>query len=183
MDGEVTHIDLRALDLAPGAAERRHLRVPPVTLRLGGEDYVTEPASPEVDLEVSRSLSGLHMRLRTSVVLEGPCFRCLAPSRVPITVDATEFEAEGRDGEDFDDDFDSVYVEDRVLDVALWARDSIAEAVPATILHAEGCAGLCPICGADRNEVACDCAEDTTDPRWDALRAVAERLEKDPGQG
>lgn len=181
MAGEVTTLDLRALDLAPGAVERRRVRVPPTVLRLGGQDYVTAPAAPEVDLELSRSLSGLHLRLQAAVELSGPCWRCLSPAGVSLEVDAREFAADGRDGEDFDEDLDSAYVEGDVLDVALWTRDSIAEAVPATILCREDCAGLCPVCGGDRNAVACDCVEVSTDPRWDALKAVAERLTEDPG--
>jgi hypothetical protein len=51
MAEEVTTLDLRALDLAPGAVERRRVRVSPVALRLGGQDYVTVPAAPEVDVE------------------------------------------------------------------------------------------------------------------------------------
>lgn len=178
MEREVTTLDLRALGLAPGAAARRRLRVPAVELRSGGSDYVTDPASPEVDLEVSRSLSGLHLRLRTDVVLSGPCWRCLTVARVPLGIDVTEFQAEGREGEDFDEDLDSAYVTPGRLDLGTWARDAIAEALPATILCRDDCAGLCPICGGDRNLVACDCAVASSDPRWDALREIAERLER-----
>ena len=69
---EVAIVDLRALDLAPGAAARLRLTVPPVELRLGGQDYRTDPASPEVELEVTRALTGLALRLRTTVELVGP---------------------------------------------------------------------------------------------------------------
>lgn len=178
MPGEVARLDLRTLDVAPGAAERRTVRVPAVELRLGGEDYTTTPASPEVDLEVSRSLSGLHMRLRTQVVLEGPCWRCVEPARVRLAIDTTEFAAEGRDDDaPFDEDLDSAYLEGTILDVETWARDSIAEAVPATIVCREDCAGLCPTCGVNRNTTSCDCVVDTTDPRWDALRDLSRRLQ------
>lgn len=176
MGEEVATLDLRALDLAPGAAERLRLRVPPVALRSGGSDYVTEPASPEVDVELARSLSGLHLRLRAAVELRGPCWRCLGDARVPLPIDAAEFQAEGREGAEFDEDLDSAYVEGDRVDVALWVRDSIAEAVPATILCRDDCAGLCPLCGGDRNVAHCDCAVVETDPRWDALREIAERL-------
>ena len=177
MSEEVARLDLRARDVAPGAAERIRLRVPAVELRLGGEDYTTDPASPEVDVEVSRSLSGLHLRLRVDVALQGPCWCCTEPARIPLAIDVSEFAADGRpDDAPFDEDFDSVYLEDGVLDLGLWVRDSIAEAVPPLILCREDCAGLCPICGVDRNTTACDCAVDTTDPRWDALRALSERL-------
>ena len=178
MAGEVSILDLRGLDLAPGAVERRRLRVPPVELRLGGQDYVTEPAAPEVDLEVGRSLSGLHLRLQTAVDRTGPCVRCLSPARVPIVVDAREFAAEGREGDEFDEDLDSAYVADARLDVALWARDSIAEAVPATILCREDCAGLCPTCGTPRAD-GCDCRAEATDPRWSGLQEIAERLRRE----
>ena len=154
----VATVDLRALDLAAGAEARRRLRVPPVELRLGGQDYRTEPESPEVELV-------------------GPCFRCLEEARVRLAVESEEFAAEGRPaGAPFDEDLDSAYVEDLRLDVAGWARDAIAEAVPATVLCREDCAGLCPTCGANRNDVDCGCVVVETDPRWDALREISERL-------
>jgi uncharacterized protein len=173
---EVATLDLRALDLAPGAAGRLRLRVPPVELRSGGSDYVTEPAAPEVDVEAVRSLSGLHLRLRAAIELRGPCWRCLGDARVSLPIDVSEFQAEGREGADFDEDLDSAYVDGDRVDLALWVRDSIAEALPPTILCRDDCAGLCPICGGDRNAAPCDCAVEETDPRWDALREIAERL-------
>ena len=63
--------------------------------------------------------------------------------------------------------------------MATWARDAVAEAVPATLLCRADCAGLCPHCGTNLNEGSCDCEEDTSDPRWDALREVAERLRRE----
>lgn len=176
--GEVaTTLDLRSLDLAPGAATRRRLRVAPVDLRLGGQDYAVEPRDLEVDLSVTRSLSGLHLDLRADVVLTGPCWRCMEDARVPLRVESSEFQADGRDPDaPFDEDLDSAYVDGDVLDLGLWVRDAVAEAVPPTVLCREDCAGLCPHCGANRNEVDCGCAPEDGDPRWDALRAVAERL-------
>ncbi|HEX2503446.1 MAG TPA: DUF177 domain-containing protein [Miltoncostaeaceae bacterium] len=177
MAGAEGTLDLRALDLAPGSEARLAVRVPQVGLRLGGEEYRVEPAEPEVELRVSRSLSGVHLRLRTGVDLVGPCWRCLEEARVHLEVESDEFAAEGRPADaPFDEDLDSAYVEGPRLDVAGWARDAIAEAVPATILCREGCAGLCPTCGADRNRVHCGCVVVESDPRWDALRELSERL-------
>jgi uncharacterized protein len=184
MTEEVSSLDLRALDLAPGASARLGVRPPAVDLVIGGQDFATEPARPELDLEVSRSLSGLHLRLRGELALAGPCFRCLEPARVGIRVDTSEFVAEGRpDDAPFDEDLDSTYVENQVLDLGAWTRDAVAEAMPATVLCREDCAGLCPVCGADRNVVSCDCAVEVIDSRWDALRALAERLGNEPGSG
>lgn len=173
----VTTLDLRSLDLSSGAGTRLHMRVPQVALRLGGQDYVSEAAEPEVEVSVSRSLSGLHFRLRTDVALVGPCWRCVGPARIAVSVDSSEFAADGRTADDpFDEDFDSAYVSGTTLDVGLWVRDAVAEALPAVILCRDDCAGLCPTCGADRNHEACDCAQEATDSRWDALRELSERL-------
>jgi DUF177 domain-containing protein len=175
----VETIDLRALDLAPGSETRLRVRVPAVQLRLGGQDYRVEPPEPEVELRISRSLSGVHLSLRTEVELVGPCWRCLEEARVRLAVESEEFAAEGRPADaPFDEDLDSAYVEDLQLDAAGWARDAIAEAVPATILCREDCAGLCPTCGANRNVVDCGCVAVETDPRWEALREISERLSR-----
>lgn len=177
MDERVATVDLRSLDLSSGAAIRLRLRVPPVALRLGGQDYVTDPPGPEVDVEVSRSLAGLHFRLRAHADLAGPCWRCVGPARVGVGIDTSEFAADGRGPDDpFDEDFDSAYVVDNALDVATWTRDAIAEELPAAILCREDCAGLCPTCGADLNAAACDCVQEPSDSRWDALRGLSERL-------
>ena len=157
-EGVVT-VDLRSLDLSRGAAVRLRLRVPPVALRLGGQDYVGDPSEPEADLEVSRSLAGLHFGLRLHAELVGPCWRCVGPARLAVHVDATEYVADGRSPEDpFDEDLDSAYLEATRLDVGLWARDAIAESLPAVVLCRDDCAGLCPECGIDRNVATCDCA-------------------------
>lgn len=183
MAQEADRLDLRALDLAPGAVVRLPARTPPVALVIGGQEHRTEPERPDLELEVGRSLSGLHLRLRGDAELVGPCVRCLEEARAPLTVDTSEFVADDRpDDAPFDEDLDSQYVVEGVLDVAEWARDAIAEAVPATLLCRADCAGLCPHCGTNLNEGSCDCEEDTSDPRWDALREVAERLRRDDGR-
>ena len=181
----VSTVDLRSLDLSSGAGTTLRVRVPPIELLLGGQDYLTDPAAPEVELTASRSLAGLHFRLRLEATLIGPCWRCVGPSRITVRVDSSEFSADGRTPDDpFDEDFDSAYVGEGTLDLGLWARDAIAEVLPAMILCRQACAGLCATCGVDRNIVACDCAQAPTDSRWDALRALSERLEsplQDPG--
>jgi uncharacterized protein len=179
----VATVDLRALDLAPGAAARLAVRVPPVRLRLGGQEHRVEPETPEVRLDVSRSLTGLHLRLRAAAELVGPCWRCLEEACAPVELDVSEMAAEGRPADaPFDDDLDSVYVQGDLLDLGQWFRDAVAEAVPATLLCREDCAGLCPVCGANRNEVDCGCAPEEGDARWEPLRELAERLQRgEPG--
>lgn len=169
-------IDLRALDLEVGAAVELRVPLTAVTLRLGGQDYEVRHGGA-ADLSVGRSLSGTHLHLRAEGDLVGPCWRCLEDAAVRLTVDSREFAAEGRDPDaPFDDDLDSVYVEDEHADVALWVRDAFAEAVPPMVLCREDCAGLCPSCGANLNEGPCGCPPPAPDSRWGALRDLADRM-------
>jgi uncharacterized protein len=60
------------------------------------------------------------------------------------------------------------------------ARDALVLAFPAFPLHSPDCAGLCPVCGVDRNTV--DCGHGGTenlDPRWAALAGLQDSLEED----
>jgi uncharacterized protein len=36
----------------------------------------------------------------------------------------------------------------------------------------ETCKGICPVCGASRNETDCDCEEHPGDDRWIALKDI-----------
>ena len=150
--------------------------VSPISLRLGGQDYAVAGADA-AGLTLSRSRSGLSLRLRVAGELTGPCWRCLEEARVPIAIDAREFVAADRAPDaPFDEDLDSAYVEDDHVDVALWVRDAFAEAVPPMILCRDDCAGLCPTCGTDLNRARCDCATESADPRWGPLRDIADRM-------
>ncbi|MGH9281959.1 MAG: YceD family protein [Acidimicrobiales bacterium] len=47
--------------------------------------------------------------------------------------------------------------------------------LPLAPLCRADCAGICPMCGADRNVAPCQCASAPSDPRWaapDALREI-----------
>ena len=57
------------------------------------------------------------------------------------------------------------------LDLEPLARDAVLLELPLAPLCREDCAGLCPTCGANRNNETCDCAP-AADPRWAALDAL-----------
>jgi uncharacterized protein len=69
-----------------------------------------------------------------------------------------------------DDDMYPI-VDDRV-DLGPLVRDAIVLELPMAPLCRDDCAGLCPVCGANRNEGDCGCVA-PRDPRWanlDVLR-------------
>ncbi|MBM3633673.1 MAG: DUF177 domain-containing protein [Actinobacteria bacterium] len=173
-------VDLRRLDLAPGAGARVDVPVALGDITLGGQPYAPGPRVVDARLDVGSSGSGLGLRLRFATMLTGPCQRCLAPSSLGVGVDARDFQASGRaDADAPDDDLDCEYLAGPMrmeLDVTAWARDAVAEVLPMSILCREECAGLCARCGADLNVAQCDCVDDGVDPRWAALDELKERL-------
>lgn len=57
-----------------------------------------------------------------------------------------------------------------ILDLSELVRQHLVLAVPMAPLCRRECRGLCPTCGADRNEGDCGCIADAPDPRLEALR-------------
>jgi len=56
-----------------------------------------------------------------------------------------------------------------VADLQPGLRECTLLAYPQSALCREDCRGICVTCGAELNETDCDCSQESTDPRWDAL--------------
>ncbi len=161
--------DLGALCLSAGEARRIQLEVPLSGLRFGEDFYAAVPPQVPVRLDISRMVhGGYSLRLRFSAALRGPCMRCLGDAEPSTTVDAREVDQPGG-GEDLA----SPYVRGQELDVAGWARDAFALALPVQVVCRVDCAGLCPVCGEDLNRAGPEHAHDPPpDPRWAKLREL-----------
>jgi uncharacterized protein len=159
-------LDLAGLHLGAGEGRRLVLEVGIEPLLLGSESYAAEARPVSVRLDVSRMLGGGYaLRLRFAAALAGPCMRCLSDAAPLVQVDAREVDRPG-EGEELE----SPYVRHERLDLAAWARDAFALGAPVQVLCREDCAGLCPECAADLNEVGPDHAhERAPDSRWAKL--------------
>jgi uncharacterized protein len=160
--------DIGKLGLSSGEARRLELEVPIQGFEFGGQDYVVEGGEADTKLDVSHTTNGYSLRLRFDTVLDGPCVRCLEQAGRAVSVDAREVDQPGG-GEELS----SPYLADEQLDIAGWARDALALALPAQIVCTEDCKGLCPICGENLNEAGPEHGhEPEPDPRWAALREL-----------
>lgn len=167
---QLTHdFDLAGLRLSAGEGRRLTLEAPIDSLTLGSERYVAEPAMVPVDLTVSRMTGeGYALLMRFAANISGPCMRCLEPASPRVEVEAREVDRPGG-GEELD----SPYVHEEILDLAGWARDAFALAIPAKVLCREDCAGLCPVCAANLNEAGPEHHHEAApDPRWAKLREL-----------
>jgi uncharacterized protein len=162
--------DLAGLRLAPGEGRRLELEARIEPLMLGSERYVAAPERVPVRLDVSRMLGGGYaLRLSFSATVTGPCMRCLKDASPVVHVEAREVDAPSSRGEE-DEELASPYVQQETLDLASWAHDAFALAMPSKVLCREDCAGLCPVCAADLAEVGPEHRhEQPPDPRWAKL--------------
>lgn len=55
-------------------------------------------------------------------------------------------------------------------------KEQVLLAVPPKALCSETCQGLCPQCGQNLNAGKCRCEVKVTDPRWNALAGIKEKL-------
>ena len=160
--------DIGKLGLSSGEARRLDLRVPIAGFEFGGQDYAVEDGVVDATLDVSHTTSGYSLRLRFDTVLDGPCVRCLEDAGRAVTVDAREVDQPGG-GEELS----SPYLDEDQLDVAGWARDALALALPAQIVCSDDCKGLCPVCGENLNQAGPEHRHEAEpDPRWAALREL-----------
>jgi uncharacterized protein len=168
MAARTDSLDLATLGLASGEGRRLTLGVAPGSFDFGGTNYHVEPAQVDATLDVSRMTHGGYaLRLRFAAGLTGPCMRCLEPAEPKVAVDAREVDQPGG-GEELR----SPYVEGEELDLAAWARDAYALALPAQVVCREDCAGLCANCGVNLNEDPGHAHEAEPDPRWAKLREL-----------
>lgn len=66
-------------------------------------------------------------------------------------------------------DPDAYLIEDGQLDLAPLVRETVLLELDNERLCRDDCAGLCPVCGVDRNTTRCTCDTTVRDDRWAAL--------------
>jgi uncharacterized protein len=169
----VKSFSLRSVRLRPGEEYRDEIEVELEPFEFGGQRYLPVPDRVPAEFVVSRASTGTLFELRFRARLHGPCYRCLGDAVLDLPISAREYQATSPgDAEELG----TQYVEDERLDIAAWARDAVALALPEKILCRPDCAGLCPVCGRDLNAEPHTHEDEAKDPRWAALEELRERL-------
>ena len=151
-----------------GSRRDEHRSAPLPGLAVTGS-RVPDGSDVAVDV-VLESLGGSTVVANGSVSAdwEASCRRCLGPASGAVHVDVRELFERGADGEE------TYPLRGDQLDLEPLARDAVLLALPLAPVCADSCAGLCPTCGVNRNEVTCTCETDERDPRWAALDDLRE---------
>jgi uncharacterized protein len=163
-------LDLSRFAPAPGDGRRVEVDAAPGRLVYGDQPYEVEGGTVPARIDLSRTTTGYALRLRFDAPLAGTCVRCLEPAAQVVSVDAREVAA--RDASE--EELQSPYVAGDELDLASWAHDALALAMPDKFLCRDDCAGLCGVCGESLNdaEPGAHEHEKAPDPRWDKLREL-----------
>ncbi len=142
-----------------------------IDLRVAVTEAWLAAACPDASLGLSEAGARFEGRLEPAgdgYLLRGtlrgemrvPCARCLEPAPVtidaPMTVSFVERE-QPAEGEEADSEDEVVSFEHGVIDLGPPIRDEILLAVPMTATCRPDCAGICPVCGRNRNLTPCDC--------------------------
>jgi uncharacterized protein len=149
----------------PAHSQDSTFDVPPVRvaddLRL---EYIKGP------IRLSRTKEGILVQGQLQVGVTGECYRCLEPVIQNVQIDIEElYTYPVTVGVEF------CVHEDGILDLAPLLRAEVLILTARGFLCREDCKGLCPECGANRNQTTCTCAEDAVDPRLANLRELLDR--------
>lgn len=119
------------------------------------------------DLALTPYSGGIAVNGRVSVPWQGTCRRCTATVEGVLDIVITErFCDPPSRGEPEDEE--AFLITDDVVDLGPLVHEAILAELPLAPLCRDDCRGLCPQCGADRNQQACSCVA-PRDPRWASL--------------
>jgi uncharacterized protein len=173
--------------------ELSHIRQPeteyqkvfqPADLTSGDEEYrVNAPVDLRMVIHKDHDRFRLVGTVRTA--LELACSRCLEPYVLPVDrafdlrylpAGAAEPEKDDDDeAEVEDDDVAMTFYRDEQIDLNELLREQFYLALPMKPLCSEGCKGICPMCGTNRNTAPCDCSPQREDPRLAGLKTLLKR--------
>ncbi|MGI6404156.1 MAG: YceD family protein [Oscillospiraceae bacterium] len=115
------------------------------------------------------------VELKAEYTLHTTCARCLQPV---IRQKAADFSYVVVEQLEQDSPENWVEASGGMLDIAALVGEELFLALDASSLCREDCKGLCPVCGADRNQTDCGCnAKKAVDPRFAALSKLLDDKE------
>jgi uncharacterized protein len=176
-------LDTRELGRRPGS-QRQVALTAPAPADLGIEVLRVPEASPvELDLRLEAVMEGVLVTGTAHAELTGECVRCLEPLADEVEVEVQElFVYEESDTAPDAEDSDVSRLEGDLLDLEPLLRDAVVLSLPFQPLCRDDCPGLCIECGARLADEPDHQHDDAIDPRWAALRELAQETEEDNGR-
>lgn len=160
-----------ALDIGPDAVQKGDLKT------AGRAELIEENHGGKNIVQDIRVVGNFATRV------EMPCARCLEPVGAELKED---FDLLYRPLSSRKGPKDEVEINEAESEIGYYQGDGISLedvlkeqvilALPLKSLCKEDCKGLCAGCGKNLNHGTCECGEKPTDPRWEALAGLKEKL-------
>ena len=165
-------INVADLRRRPGSVRTVELLTTAAELGIGDDPRFADGIEMGASLQLESLTDGVVVHGHIRVPWQGTCRRCLADAHGEVDSEVRElYQLVVTDPEAFE-------IVGEQIDLRRLMREVAVLDAPSDPLCRTDCAGLCPVCGVDRNDVECSCEVSTTDPRWDALA----QLSVEPGQ-
>ena len=116
----------------------------------------------------------INVSLDITTEVERICSRCLEPYQEKLTVEDTFVFMNGYHGAE-DKEGDVIVYHNDHYDITELVLDEAASQMTMKPLCSEGCKGLCPVCGVNKNVTDCKCELDNIDPRLQILGSLLNR--------
>lgn len=156
----------------PEGIHQRSLEATPEEIGLEGR------FSREVKLAATLEKTSRQLLLRVELTIGGvfTCDRCLDEFEKDINSSYTMmYVTEERAAVKSEEvDVQVISPDTNFIDLGEDVRQYALLALPQKVLCRDECAGLCPVCGANRNRTTCNCRREEIDPRWEGLRKFLE---------
>jgi uncharacterized protein len=157
--------------------------------RAGRDDVVLEIGRTRLTGRAVPGKRGVDLRARVESSVQVACCRCLEPMTWSVSEDfylalvpeATEFSV--GEAQVTDEDASLYYSREGKADLVEIALEQVHLGLPLKPLCDPDCRGLCPTCGANRNEIECGCREESIDPRLAPLLELRNRKDGDGTPG
>ncbi len=143
-------LDIKPVRGTPGASLPFSFELDLSGLAFFGETPLCDPV--HVEGEVYNRAGMLGLRERIDYVVSTRCARCAKPVTVQKTVEVDRPLADERQDEENDD---ILLIENDTIDPSEAAEEAVVFDIDIVYLCRPDCKGLCPVCGADRNETDC----------------------------
>lgn len=148
--------------------------IPPQGMTIDIEDRLDlvengeSPARFKATVTIRPEPKGIfHITGQVDAETELECSRCLKRFSFSLRGAAMELDllpegsvASGAEHELGRSELDSEFYRGDEIELNDVIREQILLALPMVPVHSEDCKGLCPVCGADRNEKACNCSSE-----------------------
>lgn len=152
----------------------------------GGDEEYRITAAVDLRMVIHKDQDRFRVVGTVATELELDCSRCLEPYKLPVDREfdlrflpagAAEPETDDDDEEIEveDDDVSLTFYRDEQIDLNELLREQFYLALPMKPLCFEGCKGICPQCGTNRNTAPCDCSPQWEDPRMAGLKTLLKR--------